>query len=246
MRIKLPHYNVGDSILDALANRMYYALMCLDEIGTQYYLGANNDTMDTTLYHFNYFITLITGIFDNLAIKTDSHLNINTKPQIRVSLSTKSGKDFLKEIREKNPQIRDHIKQYNFLIQLAYSFREKVIHQEGLDKTHFNNVDVGWEANVLKISQEQYNLIKNCGDSKTRPDAFSKWGIWQTSNEYFMVPYNFVLEYLSLLLVFVNIYLELLGYSSFIKKLKEKPDTNKQIISFVNELETFETYHLGF
>jgi hypothetical protein len=77
MRLKLAHYNVGtptlgDPMIDALADRFYYALMALDEMGIQYFLGSNNDTMDDTLYHFNYLITLITGIFDNLALKTNS------------------------------------------------------------------------------------------------------------------------------------------------------------------------------
>ena len=38
IRLKIPHYlNVEDPMVDALAYRLYYALMALDEMGIQYY-----------------------------------------------------------------------------------------------------------------------------------------------------------------------------------------------------------------
>ena len=116
MRLKLPHYNVGDKMIDALAYRFYYVLIALDEIGIQFYLGVDNDTMDNTLYHFNYLISLITGMFDNLALKTNSYLNINFLDFRKVSLSNKSGRSFLRQIRDKRVDIRNHISDYmNFI-----------------------------------------------------------------------------------------------------------------------------------
>jgi hypothetical protein len=73
-RTKVPFFHVGVTInepyLDAFSSRFINILMSIDEIGIQYYSGVNNDTLDDTMYHFNYFITLISGIFDALALTT--------------------------------------------------------------------------------------------------------------------------------------------------------------------------------
>jgi hypothetical protein len=71
---KLKNSNLVDmfsnSILDGFSQRFCFLLMSIDEMGFQYYRGVNNVTMDDMLYHFNYFILLITGIYDSLALQT--------------------------------------------------------------------------------------------------------------------------------------------------------------------------------
>ena len=243
MRLKLPHYNVGDEMLDALAYRFYYALMALDEIGIQYYTGANNDTMDNMLYHFNYLISLITGIFDNLALNTNKSLGINHRPILRVSLSNKNGKDFLKKVREEDEILREHIHSYVEFINLIYSFRELVIHREGLSKTRFENVDSNgkWNANFIKISEEIKQKIDLCGDKRDVYNPFTKWGVYQIDDEEFLLePYHFSIQVLTRLREFVDEYLRLLGYPSFIENQKKKDD------DFTRILKSFEKYHLGF
>jgi hypothetical protein len=56
-----------------------YVLAKQIQMGFQYYQGVDNDTMDNTLYHFNYFVSLITGIFDSLAIRTKNQYNLKSK-----------------------------------------------------------------------------------------------------------------------------------------------------------------------
>lgn len=242
MRLKIPHYNVGDTMIDALAYRFYYALMALDEIGIQYYLGVNNDTMDNTLYHFNYLISLITGIFDNLALKTNAYLRISFPDLRKVSLSNKSGREFLREIRDKNTEIRNHIHSCVDFIRLIYSFRELVIHREGLSKTGFEyyGEDARWKANFIKISEEMKKNIKYCGDGKSEYDPFSKWGVYQSNTELFLDPCHFSIQAVTMLAEFVDKYLELFGYPSFIETQKQKDD------DFTRTLKFFEKCHLGF
>lgn len=242
MRLKIPHYNVGDPIIDALAFRLYYALMSIDEISIQFYSGVNNDTMDNTLYHFNYLISLITGMFDNLALKTDTYLGINFSNPTRISLSNKSGKDFLREIRNKNQNIRDHIHSFVDYIQLIYLFRELVIHREGLVKVGFNYRDeqVEWKANFIKISEEIRNKIKCCGDKTSKYIPISEWGIYKINNEFYLEPHNFSIHIISKLNEFIDKYLELLGYPSFVD------DQKTQNSDFAKKMLFFEKYHLGF
>lgn len=242
MRLKLPHYNVGDPLINALSDKFYYALMALDEIGIQYYLGQNNDTMDNTLYHFYYWISLVTGIFDNLALKTDSALGINFPNQIRISLHNTNGKDFLKEVRKKSPQIRAHINSGVEFINLIYLFRERVIHREGLPKTGFENRDKdgSWKANFIKVTEEIKKNLRACGDKKSQYDPFTEWGLYEMHSQYFLDPYNFSMNATRKLTEFTDKYLELLGYPSFIEAQKQKSD------DFTKTLTAFEKYHLGF
>ncbi len=238
MRLKLPHYNVGDPFIDALANRLCYALMALDEMGIQFYSGKNNDTMDNTLYHFYYLISLMTGIFDNLALKTNTQLRINYVNQMRISLNNNSGKEFLIKIRENNPKIRNHINAYVEFINLIYLFRNIIIHRQGLYKTGFESES--WKANFIKVTEEIKQNLKSCGDRNSKYDPFTKWGFYQLQSELFLEPYNFSIEAIKKLIEFVDKYLELLGYSSFIDLQKQKAN------SYTDTLNFFEKYHLGF
>lgn len=245
MRLKIPHYNVGDPMVDALANRLYFVLMALDEIGIQYYLGANNDTMDNTLYHFNYLISLVSSIFDNLALKTNTHLGINFRDLRKVSLSNVAGKEFLRKIREKDTRIRDHITAFMCFIKLIYTFRPYAIHREGFAKTAFTHRDSDskWEANFIKIPKKARDYIKNMRDVKKEFDPFTVWGLYykkNVGNEFYLEPYSFSMKAIVTLIDFVDKYLELLGYPSFIEAKKKRDD------DFTRTLTVFEKYHLGF
>lgn len=217
-------------------------LMALDEMGIQYFLGANNDTKDNTLYHFNYLITLITGIFDNLALKTNTQLGINCTDLRKVSINNKTGRDFLKEVKNKRPDIRDHINSYVEFISLIYLFRELVVHREGLSKTGFDyrSRDGKWGANFIKVSAEIKRKLKACGDKAGNYNPFTKWGFYESGTQYFLDPYNFSLEAIKKLTKFIEKYLELLGYNSFIKTQEQKDN------DFTKEMKFFEEYHLGF
>lgn len=243
MRLKLPHYNVGDDITNSIANRVYFILMALDEITIQYYLGSNNVTMDTTLYHFNYLISLISGVFDSLALKTNKELNINWQNQVQITLSNKRGKGiFLKEIEKTNSDIRNHISTHVNFIELILSLRNVIIHKEGLPNTHFSyKSDLSeWNANFVEIEQTTYNYIKSCGDTICKEGKLTKWGVYKSSDSYMLEPYQFSIEAISILTKFVDEYLRLLGNSSFIE------DQKQQNTDFAGNLKTFEKYHLGF
>lgn len=238
MRLKLPHFNVGETFIGALATRFCYSMMALDEIGKQYFLGANNSTIETKIYHFNYLVTLITGIFDNLALHTNECLEINEKNLFHVSLSSHRIKgNFLENVKKKNAPLHKHISKHKNLINLFFLIRNPIIHREGLSTTgfHYKDEEVEWEASFILITKEINRAIQDCGDLPRNYDPFSKWGVYQQNTSFYLEPYNFSIQAITKMAEFIDEYLKLLGEPSFIEKNTPR-----------KELETFKYYKLGF
>ena len=246
-RQKIPNFHVGDPFLNSFSVRFLYLLENLDEIGFQYYLELNRDTMNTMMYHFNYFIILISGIFDSLAIKTKNKYGlsfINDKQPSTTSLNKNAGKYFLKALREKEPKLHIHRSEFAYFINLIYEFRELLIHREMLDMQNFTpNMDEEKHTiSAVEINEKTINLIKQCGDKKGKYDNFTEWGVFYYENKYFINPFYFAKKTTRTLIEFSNKYLELLGYCNFIDELQKKNLNDP----FLKDLKLFETNRLGF
>jgi hypothetical protein len=262
-RLKVPHYNVdmskvkkpnlidlqtnlvdllSNTMMDGFSQRVCFLLMCIDEMGFQYYSGVNNVTMDDMIYHFNYFILLMTGVFDSLALQTMDTYQLTFKDSdnpSRISLNCKNGKDFLKALRAKNRPLREHIQNNNDLIQAPYLLREVIVHREGLHATTFDNN--GWQANLISVHQDFVECLKRLGDTNQNYKQLTNFGIYSGS---FLSPYIFSKKITSLLLPFCDKYLQLLGYPSFIEQ-QSNNDANDSF-SFSNTLALFKEDNLGF
>lgn len=245
-RSKIPNYHVGDSILDAFASRFMYLLMSLDEIGFQYYSGANNDTMETTIYHFNYFISLISGIFDALAIRTKNQLGIKfdrDSIDSRTSLNPKAGREFLKEVREKSPNLREHIMKNMHFIKLIYELRELVVHREMLPKSGFEDSTKKWKANFITVNPNIVDLITQCGDRSQDYEPMTIWGLYSVMPRFrFLEPYHFSKAAATTLVSFCNTFLHLLGFGDFVESFEKQ---GKKDI-FTTTMERFREDSLGF
>lgn len=245
-RSKVPNYHVGDSILDALASRFVYLLMSVDEIGFQYYSGANNDTMETTIYHFNYFISLISGIFDALAIRTKSQLGIKfdrDSIDSRTSLSPRAGREFLKEVREKSPDLREHIMRNMHFTKLIYALRELVVHREMLPKSGFEDVNKKWKANFITVDANIMNLITQCGDGSQEYEPTTIWGLYSVMPRFrFLEPYHFSKAAATKLVSFCNTFLHLLGFADFVESFEKQGKKDM----FTTTMERFREDSLGF
>jgi hypothetical protein len=244
-RTKVPFYNVGDPILDALSQRFVFCLMSVDEMGFQFYSGVNNDTMDSTIYHFNYYISLVSGIFDNLAIRTFNQYTLAFKDSSnpsRISLQNELGKEFLKALREKNAALRQHIQDHAHLVKAIYILRDTILHREGLEHSSFENRGENgpWKANFIKVPVEIVDCLKQCRDKKENFEPWTKFGIYQF-NEIFLEPFKFSKTSILLLAAFVNKYLEILGFRNFVETLKIKDPKD----DFVKTIETFKEDNLG-
>jgi len=245
-RLKVPNFHVGDSFLDAFSIRFVYLLKTIDEIGFQYYLGVNNDTLEDMQYYFNYFITLTSGIFDSLALVSNTKYGLNFEGN-RVSLNPSAGKEFFKALKEKNSVLRNYINKYIDFIKLIYELRETIIHREIPQGIRFecDERDERWKFNFIRIDQSIQNQISRCGDSNQKYDPISMWGVYNISTEYLLEPLSFVKSAARVLIEFSNEYLRLLGYGDFLEELRSKNDESPKDF-FLRDIEEFKNNRLGF
>ena len=246
-RSKIPHFNVEEGILTALGNRLTNLLMSIDEMGSQYYSGVDNDTMRNTLYHFYYFIILVSGIFDSLAIKAKAqyglHFSGDRYPS-RTSIHPTAGQEFLKALREKNPELRDRINQDVNFIKLIYTLRKQVVHREMLRETgfHLTGSNGEWKANFIWTDSGIVKSIRNCGDVPRAYDPISEWGVYESGRNHFFDPFHFAKAAGKKLSEFVDRYLELLGYKNWV----EEPDDSIHGARFRAKLRGFRKNRLGY
>lgn len=252
-RLKVPHYNVdvskvkntnlielmNNSLLDGFSQRVCFLLMCIDEMGIQQYSGVNNETKDDMLYHFNYFILLMTGIFDSLALQSMDKYSLTFEDSNipnRISLDCKNGKKFLRALKEKNLPLREHIQNNNDLIRAPYLLREVIVHREGLHASSFD--DNGWKANLISVRPNLVECLKRLGDSNQSYKQTTDFGIYSDS---FLSPYIFSKKIARLLFAFCDKYLELMGYSNFIEQ-----QPKGTFGSFSDTIAKFKEDNLGF
>jgi len=243
-RTKINHYHVparenqeSVHILEGFAARFKFLLLALDEIGIQVYFPQDVD-IDIP-YHFNYFLSLATGILDNLAIETRHKYNIKFNGDhipSRTSLS-QGGEDFLKEIKPVNAALHAHIKNHGNFRKLIFELREVASHKEGFRDMSYREARGFWYFFV--IQSPTHNLIKSCGDKPTKYDRFSLWGVFDTEFFIFLEPYRFVVSAATQLVQFCDRYLQLMGFDNFL-------DTLPVGDYYRSELESFRGRRLGF
>jgi hypothetical protein len=227
-RSKVPHYNVSTDILAALANRFTNVLMAIDEMGFQYYLGADNDTMENTMYHFKHFIALVCGIFDSLAIETRDRLHVVFKDDhipSRTSLDKSAADEFLKKLKVTDPNLWGLIDKHRDFIRVIHRTRQSVIHTRGLLKSGFH-YDSGngktWVANVVDLSKDIDVFKDICSwTTGTKPfEPLTDWGIYNGHNRKttwtLLSPYDFAKAATRKLAEFCDSYLELLGFPDYV------------------------------
>ncbi len=242
-----------ESLMDStasLADRITDMLIAIDEIGTNYYTGVNNDTQDAIIYHFNYWITLFTGVFDSLAWISKYRYQIAFTQVERIGLRTSRQKDFTNLLFQENAKFKNYLSKNATVINLMYDPRDLVIHRARLKGLRFDNRDENFYLNVVRIPEGFFNQIVAL--SKEKGDTLGKWGHYKSHGEYFLEPYRFVRKATPVLIEFTNGYLKLLNfgeYSTNNTKLKKKIVSNhnsKQHKDFKKDLERFFEYRLGY
>jgi len=208
------------------------------------------------MYHFNYFISLITGIFDALALITKDQYNLNFRgdnyPQ-RTSLNPLAGGNFLKALKKRNSTLREHINEHVNFIKLIYELRELVIHRKMLEKTQLKihpinsdkiqiKKDEGWKMNCILIDKSILNFIGRNTNKIQKYKSVTEWGIYQFEDDSILLePFDFSKMVLKKLINFSNEYLNILGYKRYLDEVK---DVNPQDL-YVLSIEAFKNGKLG-
>jgi hypothetical protein len=112
----------------------------------------------------------------------------------------------LKTVRTVNPTLKQHINIFRDFIDLIYAFREKVIHQEGLNQI-VSPLVPNWSS-FIRISPEIGNYIKRCGDNKSEYKYISEWGVFERESDFMLDPYFFSKRALSSMIELTNGYLQ--------------------------------------
>jgi hypothetical protein len=237
--------------INALIFRFLKAILCKDYLGRQHYFGLsrgdsgdpyprlsfiNLDDMLLIFYHIEYLISLVTGIFDNLAVETSTTYCIKKDP-IRISLSNKSGKEFLKDLAKANSNLKKHIDNNRDFINLIYSFREKVVHGEGLPRM-IAPIEANW-SNFIPLNDHQIiSQIKLSGDKCSEYGLITEWGVLRKSTEKkmnsYLDPFYFAKSVIGKLISFANEYLRLLGFDQY-SKIAEREAVFKKAIKYFHD-----------
>ena len=188
------------------------------------------DDLLVIFYHIEYLISMITGIFDNLANETASLYNISSIQPNRISLSKSSGSDFLKEVNNKNAVLKKHIDINRPFINLIYEFRDKVIHREGFERI-ISPMAPHW-SNLIIINHQIKDYIKQCGDKPSPYKIITEWGVIDRDGRIDLDPFYFAKNVVNKLIRFADIYLQLLGYDTFSNNIDPRD-------AFIKDLEYF-------
>lgn len=247
----------GPEILQGFSNRFMDLLRAIDEIGFQYYLGVNNDTLGAMVYHLNYFITLATGIFDSLANLSVVYYDLKIKGvdfdkekgMNKIALRKKAGRDFLKQLEVKNHDLFNFIGGNEHFIELFYPLRERTLHRERLQQAVFeyHGREGEWKANIVEIPLNVAETIRQF-DEEQEYETVTKWGMYSA----FLEPFHFVRAATEKLIEFCSKYFELLNFEELlemhpeIKRKIEESSKSESHKTFVKELEIFENNRLGF
>ena len=253
-RLKISHYNVdlrpreratlgevlSNSMMDGFSQRAGFLLSALDEMGFQYYSGVDNNTQAGMVYHFNYFILLMTGIFDSLALQAMDKYQLTFDCSLipsRISLNTDAGRDYLRTLEEKNQKLRQHIRDNCDLVKAPYLLRELVVHREGLRSIQVQDSG-GWKANLVRVPHDFIECLQRLGDTNNTHVQLSDFGVY---GGFLLSPYFFSKKIAGLMFPFCDRFLELMGCPNFVEKQpKGSP------LSFADMLDRFKEDNLGF
>jgi len=248
-------------MLQGFSSRFRDLLRAVDEIGFQYYLDVNNDTLEAIVYHLNYFITLVTGIFDSLANFSVIYYKLKIKGvdlnkqrgMNKITLRGGVGKDFLEQLTAKNQELSEFIAREERFSELFYPLREKIVHRERLQQTRFEYQGDGgsWKANAIEIPVDVAESISQF-DKKQEHEFVTEWGVYGLDTKTFIEPFHFVKASARKLTDFCNNYFELLNFNQLLEeyseircKIEESRISETSMIP-LRMVAIFEKCHLGF
>lgn len=221
----------------SLVSRFLNLFVSLDQIGIQYHNGVNKDSVFDSLYHFNYLITIITGIFDSLALITKNKYDIITKNDIQITLNPKSENIIRKRLKTLNYPLYKHLIEYSTFIGFMHKLRNVIIHNEMLEKGVFHiSQDVGFKG--VMIPKELFEKLKHHPQDirdKNKKKIF--WGVLSTDQDQngYVDLFKFSKASSIEIINFTNTYMELIGQNNIINMLREEKSPYLERFDLLNK-----------
>ena len=202
-------------MLNSISNRVKDMLKAIDEIGMNYYKGSNNDTMDDMLYHFNYWITLYSGVLDVLAWISLYRYNIPVLNRNKVSLGNE---EVLAELFKYNVHLQGTLRSNQKIIDLVYEPRNIFIHREMLQSLRLMDYQASLELNMLVVEGEFLSHIRNL--QPVVLGGLNKAGLYMIKDHgvFYLEPYRFVKFATKEFFSFLNQYIAILDYGELLSQ----------------------------
>jgi hypothetical protein len=236
-RVFVQHYTAGgEGYLGSMLDRFDSLFLCIDKLGQQYYQGTGNHTDLRTRYHFNYGISLLTGICDVLALHTNKKYGIGI-PDRKTNLRT--GKHpLLKELKDHNEDAWLYVHDNHEVIELLHTVRNDIIHQNGVikrgpgmtfrehDETTPWRCQNLWMSELEEKDREKFNKhYQEINDEIEDYNPVTKWGIITEFDEQPEIhehtaiePYRFLKQATKEIAEFTDEYLRLLGHPNRVEQ----------------------------
>lgn len=145
--------------LDSIANRFKQLIIAFDECSFYCFENRGNNSISYAIYYFDSFVSQLASIFGNLANTINYFYNINDDSRkVDLRVSTNKGKEFLKNIREKDPVFCQKLENTGF-----QSFLNLVIKPLRNDIEH-NNIPQGVNSKTMismVISENTWKLLQS-------------------------------------------------------------------------------------
>lgn len=240
------------SLLQSLHDRVVEMLVAFDEIARRYFVGANSDTLAFSTYHFNYWVTLYTGVLDSLALTALRRYDIQFSRR-RIGLRKDINEEFLNRLKKKNQDIHRFIINNQQIINLLYGSgpRDSIIHRERLRGVQFLNKHERFNLNMFEVKQGFFSKVVNI--SGEPGVSLQSWGHYKSHGSYFIEPYRFVESASSMLFNFVNQYLKAMNFRAYLdanpelkERVLQRSKDSKTLFSHDKTLEIFMNGRLGF
>jgi hypothetical protein len=241
--------------IDGLNTRIENLVTGLDELGFQYYMGTGNHTNNYTIYHFNYCISLITGVFDSLALHTRDKFEFELEDK---KTTIRTGEPLFKKVRGVDDDLWSFIESNHPFVEMIYAIRPHVIHKDDIMmrgpgfKCRNMEGQRYWNSHILKLNDMEekyltdfYKYYRQMNDKLLGFDPMTKWGFicventmeHLPENDQFIEPYQFIKTASQELFDYVDMYLSTLGTDDRLQMLsKEHPDRYDDLIRFQNHM----------
>ena len=244
--------------IDGLGARLENLIIGVDELGYQYYMGCDNSTNMKMRYHFDHIVSLITGVFDSLAIHTRDEYDLDIENK-RTTIRT--GDDLFGKIREIDEELWHYIEENHHFVELIYALRPLIIHRDGVMGNVQEIVVDGssWSSLYIALNdmEEEYRdefetYYRHLDDELLDYDPLTKWGLICADDtmerlpekHQLIEPYQFIKTALRTLLEFVDGYLEMLGCENNLNGEINETDTNPTAL-YIHQRDNVKRYMMS-